>query len=78
MSDPNKKVILTIDGHRYDVAQFDHPGEGIKDIYLADFNNKNCTAEFEAEHSTDDPFQMLLDARKEGECEGIKYLGKAE
>lgn len=78
MSNCRKPVILTIDGHKYDVTNFEHPGEGIKDIYLADFNGKNCTAEFEAQHFTDDPFEMLLEARDTGECDGIKYLGKAK
>lgn len=78
MSKSTKKIILTIDGHHYDVTEFHHPGEGIKDVYLVDFSGKDVTTDFEGSHFTDDPCKMLQEAREKGECDGIKYLGKVE
>ena len=78
MPELHKKIFLTIDGHRYDVTEFSHPGEGINDIYLHHFSDKDITADFNGSHSSDDPLQMLLEAREKGECDGIKYLGKVE
>ena len=68
-------IILIINGDKYEVSGFDHPGEGVRDIYLTDFHNKDVTAEFFEYHFTDDPMEMLLEAKKNGECEGIRYLG---
>lgn len=71
-------IILVIDGHRYDVTEFDHPGEGINGIYLKDFHNKTVDKEMNHYHNTDEPWEMLEEARMTGECDGIKYLGPVE
>lgn len=73
-----KKVVIVIDGHRYDVTDFDHPGDGIKDLHLNNFGGRDVSKEFDEEHFTDDPYEMLQEARESGEYEGIKYLGVAE
>jgi len=43
-----KEIILTIEGHRYRVNEFvdKHPGEGIRDVYLHNYRNKDVTEEF--------------------------------
>jgi cytochrome b involved in lipid metabolism len=74
----NKSLVVVIDGHRYDVANFDHPGDGIKDLYLRNFGGRDVSAEFDQEHFTDEPYEMLQEAHKNGEYEGIKYLGAVE
>lgn len=71
-------IILEINGHRYDVTNFEHPGEGINGQYLLDFNGKNVDLELEHFHNTNEPWEILEEARESRECEGIKYLGKIE
>lgn len=77
MSEQSKKC-LVISGEKYDVGKFEHPGEGICGIYLHDFYGKDVSKEFDHHHNTDDPFEMLQEAREKGECDGIKYVGKSE
>lgn len=72
------QTILIIDKHKYDVTKFDHPGDGIKNIYLRDFHNKDVTEEFDYHHYTDYPYELLEKARELGEHLGIKYIGPAK
>lgn len=69
-------IILEINGHRYDVTNFEHPGEGINDQYLRNFNGKNVDLELDHFHNTNEPWEMLEEAKDCGEYEGIRYLGK--
>jgi cytochrome b involved in lipid metabolism len=39
----SKKIILTIHKCKYDVTNFDHPGEGICGAYIRYFTNKDVT-----------------------------------
>tara|TARA_R100001163_G_scaffold65825_2_gene65304 strand:- start:3250 stop:3522 length:273 start_codon:yes stop_codon:yes gene_type:complete len=73
-----KGIILTIEGHRYEVSAFDHPGDGIKGIEVHNMGGKDVSEGFEEYHMTDDPWEMLQEARENGECDGIKYLGPTE
>ena len=78
MSEQTKKKIIIIDNHKYDVTRYKHPGDGICNIYLADFANekgKEASEEFEHYHYTDKPFALLERAKKKGQCAGIIYLG---
>ena len=70
--------VIIIDGDKYDVSGYvhKHPGEGIRQTYLLDFNGKDKSIEFDRFHLTDEPFEILIKAKKEGEYMGIKYLGK--
>jgi len=68
-------IVLAVNGHKYDVTHFDHPGEGINGMYLRNFKDKTVDKVFEVSHCTDEPQEMLEEARAFGEHEGIKYLG---
>jgi cytochrome b involved in lipid metabolism len=70
-----RKIHLTIEGHIYDVTNFTHPGEGIRNIYLRDFKNKDCSEEFDHYHMTNEPWEILEEVRKSKEYRGIKYVG---
>ena len=71
-----QKIIITIDSEKYDVTHFKHPGEGICNAYIRDYNNKDATEEFEHYHYTDPPFEMLELAKKDGFHKGIRYVQK--
>lgn len=73
----SKRIIISYNDEWYDVTKFNHPGDGIKGIELADFNGKKVDVELEREHSTNDPYEMLEEAKKNGNYDGIIfYLGK--
>jgi len=59
----SKKFVI-IDEVKYDVSNFKHPGDGICNVYLKDYLNKDITEEFEHYHYTDPPFEMLEKAKK--------------
>lgn len=67
------KIVLTIEGERYEVRAFNHPGEGIRGIDLLDFRNKDVTEEFDSYHMTNEPWELLEAAREKGEHEGIVH-----
>jgi cytochrome b involved in lipid metabolism len=71
----SKPLMITIKGNNYDVTRYDHQGEGIKDIYLYDYINKDVTNDFERCHMTDEPLKILENSRKNGEYDGVKYKG---
>lgn len=74
-----KEVIVTIEGHKYDVTRFcsKHPGEGIRGVYLHTYRNKDGTSDFDRYHMTNEPWEILERARNEGEYNGIVYIGKS-
>ena len=71
-------ILLGIYGDIYEVSKFviKHPGEGIKDTYLRDYKNRDCTSDFERYHFTNESDEMLINAKKEGYDEetGIYYV----
>jgi cytochrome b involved in lipid metabolism len=74
----NTKII--INGHVFDVTNYIgfHPGEGIRDIYLCEKNNKDVSAGFEYYHMTNEPNEILEEVIRDGEKYGIKYLGRVD
>ena len=68
-------IILKIDGEVYDVTKYKHPGERIRNIYLRDYKNKDCSEEFHHYHFTDEPFEILEKARELGTYKEVIYLG---
>jgi len=69
------KIIIQYKNEWYDVTDFDHPGMAAG-VDLADYHLKIIDDEIENAHATDEPFQILLKAKKHSEgFHGIKYLG---
>ena len=62
----------------FEVSKFicKHPGEGIKNIYLREFNRCESTEEFNMTHSTDEADEMMINAKKLGfdDETGIYYV----
>lgn len=71
-------MLLIIEGHKYDLFKFSHPGEGIRDVYLHHYKNKDVSEEFDHYHFTNEPWEILEKARELGEYKGIRYLGKVQ
>jgi hypothetical protein len=74
----DRKKIICYNDEWYDVSGFDHPGDGIKDLYLSNYFGKKVDNELHEYHDTNDPYEMLEDAKKNPfqDCDGIIYLGK--
>jgi hypothetical protein len=67
---------LTIEGHLYEIHNFSHPGEGIRDVWLKNYAGKNVSEEFDYYHMTNEPWEILEKARELGEYKGIVYKGE--
>ena len=67
-------ALITIDNHQYDISEFDHPGDG-PSLCIKKFHSKDVSKEFIIAHKTDEPSNMLAEARETGQCCGIKYIG---
>ena len=65
-------------GHIYEISEFvsKHPGEGIQNTYLMDYNKKDATEDFIRYHTTNEADEMLINAKKDGYDEetGIYYI----
>lgn len=74
-----KDILLLIGEDIYEVSKFipNHPGEGIHDIYIRNFNRKNVTEEFEHYHFDSEPEDWLEKAKKNkfDPETGIYYVG---
>lgn len=60
-----RQLVLCIEDELYEVSHFvpNHPGEGIRNLYLTAYRNKNATREFDQFHNDNEPHQMLASAR---------------
>jgi cytochrome b involved in lipid metabolism len=82
---PPTSVIVTIEGHRYDVTSFvpNHPGEKpAKNVSLGKYPDQEISQLFAEIHdhksARKEKARGLLDqARHNGDANGIKYLGSA-
>jgi cytochrome b involved in lipid metabolism len=76
-------VIVTIEGHRYDVTAFipNHPGEKpAKNVSLAKYPGQEISQLFTEIHDAkpgrkEKARGLLNQAREKGEYDGVKYLG---
>jgi cytochrome b involved in lipid metabolism len=69
-------TLLTIEGHVYKVtSKFTHPGEGIRDQYIRNYRGKEVSEEFDYYHMTNEPWEILEQARLKGEYKGVIYMG---
>lgn len=71
-------VILIIKGVKYNVTKyiFKHPGEGISNVYLEDYHNRDVTNEFKYYHADNlsKAKGMLKTVREKGKCSGITVI----
>lgn len=72
-------TIVIVDNHQYDVTAFIpiHPGEKTN-RGIQKYNNQDITELFQRKHAKPnrhEAFLILENARKNGECQGVKYLG---
>ena len=58
-------ILIGIHSYIYEVPDYcnDHPGEGILNVYLRRFHRKNTTDLFERYHYTNDPDELLIEAK---------------
>ena len=59
-------ILLGVDSYIYEVENYskNHPGEGILNVYLRNFNRKDATSLFERYHNTNESYDLLLQAKK--------------
>eukprot|EP01116_Phalansterium_solitarium_P022239 TRINITY_DN7273_c0_g1_i2.p1 TRINITY_DN7273_c0_g1~~TRINITY_DN7273_c0_g1_i2.p1 ORF type:complete len:179 (-),score=37.15 TRINITY_DN7273_c0_g1_i2:204-740(-) len=74
-----KELLVAIDGDVFELSKFvsNHPGEGIQDIYLRNYNRKEVSSEYVHYHFDDEP-DKWLDAAREKKFDpetGIYYVG---
>ena len=71
-------ILIGIYNEIYDITKYipKHPGEGIKFVNLREYNRKEVTEDFDKQHLTNEPDEMLISAKKNGfdEESGIYYV----
>ena len=62
------KSVITNKKYKFDITNYisKHPGEGIKNIYLRNFNGKDITDMMDRHHLTNEPFEILENIIKTG------------
>ena len=62
----------------YEISRYipKHPGEGISNVYLARYNRKNITNDFNKYHMTDEAFELFEKVKIEKSYNGINYICK--
>ena len=62
----------------YEISKYinKHPGEGISNVYLARYNRKNITNDFNKYHMTDEAFELFEKVKIEKSYNGINYICK--
>jgi len=74
------ELLLTIGSDLFEVSKFvsNHPGEGIHDVYLNNYNRKNVSDEYEHYHYDNEPDEWLNSAKSKGfdPETGICYVGE--
>lgn len=73
-----RSVLIGIYNEIYDITKYipNHPGEGIKFVNLREYNRKEATEDFDKQHLTNEPDEMLISAKENGydEESGIYYV----
>ena len=69
-------TLIIIEDDVYDVSKYikSHPGEGIRNVYLHDFNRKDCSNVFDRYHTTNEPFEIIEKAKKYGSFEDVYWV----
>ena len=55
-------ILISVNDIIYEVSRYipNHPGEGIRNIYLRKFHRKDCTSLFEKFHNTNEADELLI------------------
>ena len=63
-------LLIILFNNIYEISKYinNHPGEGIRDTYLKNYNLKNGSIEFDKYHCTDEPFKLLEDSKNKKFC----------
>ena len=73
-----KQILISIHNKIFDITSYisKHPGEGIRSIYLRQYNRRESTEEYDRFHLTDEPDEILNDAiQNDAENKkGIDYI----
>lgn len=80
MDTENEPIVVIVEGHKYDVTNYNHPGEGHNDMYLENFDGKDVTKEFHYYHAKTigKNMKLLEKVRNKGTHSKIVYLGKCD
>ena len=56
-----KQILISINNKIFDITLYisKHPGEGIRSIYLKQYNRRESTEEYDRFHMTDEPDEIL-------------------
>jgi hypothetical protein len=73
-----KQILISINNKIFDITLYisKHPGEGIRSIYLKQYNRRESTEEYDRFHMTDEPDEILNYAIKNDieNKKGIDYI----
>jgi len=74
-----RELLIIIGEDIFEVSKFvnNHPGEGIHDVYLTNYNRKNVSSEYEHYHFDNEPDEWLDKAKSKifDDETGIYYVG---
>ena len=62
------KSVITNKKYTFNITKYisKHPGEGIRNIYLKNFNGKDISSHMDRYHNTNEPFEILENIIKSG------------
>ena len=71
-------VYIIYEDDIYEISKYitKHPGEGISNVYLARYNRKNITSDFNKYHMTDEAYELFEKVKNEKSYNGINYICK--
>ena len=72
------RIYIIYEDDIYEISRYipKHPGEGISNVYLARYNRKNITNDFNKYHMTDEAFELFEKVKIEKSYNGINYICK--
>lgn len=73
-----KQILIGLYDNIYDITKYipKHPGEGIKFVNLREYAGKDASSDFDKQHLTNEPDEILISAQENGydEESGIYYV----
>ena len=73
-----KKIHIIFENDIYDITDFisSHPGEGICNIYLRNYNGKDITEQLHYYHFSNEAYDILYKSKEFGSYKGVIYINK--